>query len=604
MHDAGVMRTRITLALRLIAMGTLAYFLATGFRAGWQRDETDFPNYYTAAVLVRKGAPLRKFYDWTWFAREMGKAGLGTRVGAYTPQTPLTMLPMIGLARFSLQRAKQVWLVCNLFFLAGTLWMLSRVTRRPPEHLWLFMFCGYSALYANFLLGQYYVFLLFLLTLTLYLLHRGQTATAGLVTGATFALKLYGGPYLVYFVATRRWKAAAAATIAIVAAAGLAVWLFGWPDVQYYALQILPRSLEGGAVDPFNVRNQTMPTLLGVLLLREPLLNPNPLWNAPAVYFFLRAFFSIAVVLLAYLGVGGESDVWSDFGWFVIAALLMSTNISSYTFVIILLPFVLLLDRNRPLRSAYLALSCAALTFPLHLAKLFPKLWLLLALFVVFGWARWRKLPAKTLALAATMVVAASGLSAWRQMRSYEDEPGRHAEQMSVSETSLFSSYPAVTAAGIFFQSMDADQYVVRWQHGDQVEEIRLDGNAFQPMPLSDGSIAIEQAENGVSTMVRFDPATRKLIPTDDPVPTNERTSATSPDGKWLAYTTEERGGQHLWLRNMASGHSVQLGGGNCDSSWPAWELDSQALVFASDCGRAVGLPALYRARVPEHIGH
>jgi Tol biopolymer transport system component len=41
------------------------------------------------------------------------------------------------------------------------------------------------------------------------------------------------------------------------------------------------------------------------------------------------------------------------------------------------------------------------------------------------------------------------------------------------------------------------------------------------------------------------------------------------------------------------------LTGGNCNSSSPAWTLDSSSILFASDCGRAFGLPALYRAPVP-----
>jgi hypothetical protein len=34
----------------------------------------------------------------------------------------------------------------------------------------------------------------------------------------------------------------------------------------------------------------------------------------------------------------------------------------------------------------------------------------------------------------------------------------------------------------------------------------------------------------------------------------------------------------------------------NSDS--PAWELNSTAIVFASNCGRGIGLPALYRAEI------
>jgi hypothetical protein len=80
------------LTVRVLAAAAYCLFLATSFRAGWNRAETDFPNYYTAAVLVRKGEPLRKFYDWTWFQRQMNYAGVEAQLGSYVPQTPVTML--------------------------------------------------------------------------------------------------------------------------------------------------------------------------------------------------------------------------------------------------------------------------------------------------------------------------------------------------------------------------------------------------------------------------------------------------------------------------------------------------------------------------------
>jgi len=586
--------------VRLLALSALLIFLATAFRAGFLRDETDFPNYYTAAVLVRKGEPLHQFYDWTWFAREMDKAGLTRHIGNYTPHTPLTMLPMVGLAGLSVQHAKQVWLVCNLFFLAGTLWMLSQIAGRTVEQLWLFTFCGYFSLYSNFLLGQYYVFLMFLLGLTLYLLHRGQFCAGGIAAGVAFSLKLYGGPYLLYFIATRKWKSVAGMIAAVSSATAVAVALFGWPDVRNYALQVLPRSLEGGAIDPYNPQNQTMSTLLRICFLRDQQLHPHPLWNAPAVFFFLRAFFGLTIVLFLYLGARKADTVERDFGWFVIALLLLSTNVSSYTFVLMLLPFVLLIEGCGPLQSTCLAVSCVLLTFPLRLAWLFPKVWLLFGLFVMFGWERWRKLAAKSLALATIAIVLCSTLITWKQMQKYEEEPGRHAQQISAGGITLFSSFPVVTPAGLFFQSMGHHRYFVRWLHDTYFEEIWLEGNAFRPWQLADGSIGLESVDHGTSKVMRFDPATRSLTPSELRVPMIDTSSAMSPDGKWLAYTSDETWARHLWLRNLDSGQVVRVAGGNCNSSWPAWELDSRSIVFASDCGRALGLPTLYRMQIPD----
>ncbi len=195
------------LMMRTAVLLTFLFFLGTSFRAGWSNPTTDFPNYYTAAKLMRQGMPLRSFYDWTWFARQMNYAGNGMQLGAYLPQTPLTMLPVVPFAGLPPQRAKQVWLLLNLVFLLATITLFSKITRFSFEVIWLLTFCGYFSLRTNFLYGQYYVFLLFLLTLAFYFLHRSKRLLAGVLTGIAFALKLYGGPFLLYFVARRRWKA-------------------------------------------------------------------------------------------------------------------------------------------------------------------------------------------------------------------------------------------------------------------------------------------------------------------------------------------------------------------------------------------------------------
>src|ERR1700738_2250539 len=110
----------------ILALLMLALFLATSFRKGWTRDETDFPNYYTAAVLVNHGAPLRDYYDWAWFQRQMNYAGIEHQLGTYVPQTPLTMLPMVPFAGFPVRTAKQIWLRPHRRFFGGALWRVLK----------------------------------------------------------------------------------------------------------------------------------------------------------------------------------------------------------------------------------------------------------------------------------------------------------------------------------------------------------------------------------------------------------------------------------------------------------------------------------------------
>jgi hypothetical protein len=596
-----VSNSRVNLATRWLALFTFLFFLATAFRGGWKHLNTDFPNYYTAAVLVRQGQPLHSYYDWTWFQRQMNYAGVELQRGNYNPHTPLTMLPLAGLARLAPLRAKQVWLICNLAFLAMTVWLLSSVTRFRVEQVWLLAFCGYFSLRINFLYGQYYVFLLFLLTLAFYCLNRENQILSGALAGLTFGLKLYGGPFLLYFIVKRNWRAVFAMIAAIVCLGVVAVALFGWNDIVYYATQILPRSLEGGAIDPYNPGVPTFSTMLRHCFVREPELNPRPLWEAPWMFFFLRTFVTVAMIVFLSLGVALKpSTDRRDFAWFVIAVVLLSTNAASYTFILLLLPLVLLLKGSSPWQCAFFIGSYVLLTAPLGLLWLFPKVWLLISLFVMLGWERWRSLPRKWIVGATVLAMLIALIDARQHLRTYAQEPGQRFERVTVEEGAIFSSYPAVSRAGIFYQSMGRDRYVLRWLHDNRDEELVFEGQAFHPIASTpDGPIYFEVVANRTSTMMQFDPTTRKTTPQVTPVLVDTTKPVASPDGKWAALTSTRNGPEQIWLRNLADGREMQLTGGNCNSSSPAWALDSKSILFASDCGRALGLPALYRARLP-----
>jgi hypothetical protein len=589
---------RFKLVTRFAALLTFLFLLITAFRAGWTRAETDFPNYYTAARLVRQHQPLHNYYDWTWFARQMNYSGNGRQLGSYTTQTPLTMLPMVALAGFPPQRAKQIWLIFNLVFLGVTVWLLSRVSRFSPESIWLLAFCAYFSLRTNLLYGQYYIFLLFLLTLVFYFLHRNNHSLSGLTAGVAFALKLYGGPFLLFFAAKRQWKALIGMIAAVVILTGVALVLFGPADMHYYATQILPHSLEGGTIDPYNPGVPTFSTLLRRSFVAEPELNPHPLWEAPWLFFFLRSFVSLIIVALLLLGTSlRRTSDRNDFAWFVIAVVLLSTNTASYTFIILLLPLVLLLEESGPWRSAFLVVSYLLLTLPLRPTWLFPQVWLLLALFVVVGYQSWREI-ARWFALVAVVFAALlSFVDTKRHMQSYASEPGQHFERVVVQEGAIFASFPVVSPAGLFYQSMGKGRYVLRWLHDHCNEELSFEGHALHPTLSPDGkAIYFELVANRTSTMMEFDPSTREVKPVAVSVPRDSPISVVSPDRKWLAFESAQDGLSQIWLRDLSGGKETRLTGGNCNSSSPAWELDSQSIVFASDCGRGFGLPSLYRA--------
>jgi hypothetical protein len=85
----------------------------------------------------------------------------------------------------------------------------------------------------------------------------------------------------------------------------------------------------------------------------------------------------------------------------------------------------------------------------------------------------------------------------------------------------------------------------------------------------------------------------RRIMPTGYGPPV--RYPAFSRDGQWLAYSRQERGNWNLWMSPVDGRGERRLTRGECNSISPVWLPDSRALVYATDCGRGVGLTALTR---------
>ena len=598
---SGTRLARLRLAQRALIFVASLFFLLTAFRAGWIHFETDFGNYYTAAVLVRTKQPLRNYYDWTWFARQMNFAGIEGRIGAYASQTPLTMMPLVPISSLPPQIAKRVWLTVNLLLLLLTVYLLVRVTFMSVEMVSLLVFCGFYSLRTNFLYGQYYVFLLFLLTLAYFCLVRGGSVASGCVAGVAFALKLYAGPLLLYFAAIRNRKATAAMLATILCSCVLAISLFGWRDVEFYGTHVLTRSLEGGSIDPYDAGNPTISTLLHRLLREDPELNPHPVANNPELFFFLRTFANLAILIVITAAAGIRQTIKSDRGFacFIVATLLLSTNVASYTYVLLLLPVALLWRESTSSERLGLVVLYFLLAAPLPLGWLFPKLWLLVLLLWYAGRPYWRLLPIRP--IAALLIVAAcfAWLDARSRLRSYAQEPGRRFANAAGQNGVGFSSFPVPLHSGLFFQSIARGRYVLAWFHDDHTENLFFDGQALHPRAsTSDGSIVFDLVAHRASTLMEFDPS-RRIVRRASVAEVQVSSGAvTSPDGKWVAYTADSQGWEQVWIRPCAGGSATRLTGGKCSSASPAWEPDSKAIIFASDCDRGQGLPALYRAAV------
>ena len=570
-------------ALAVVALGLSAHLLLGPVRRGWSQMGTDFPNYYTAAMLVRHGEPLRLFYDWTWFQRQIHYAGIDHQLGGYVPHTPATMLPFVPLTWLPPQNAKRVWLVLELLFLGAVIILLSRLSGLSALEVLVLALLAHAALGTNFLIGQYYIFVLLLLTCAIGLLLRNTEELGGALMGVIFALKLYTAPFLLLFAVRRQWRALLGFVGAVAGIGVLTVAIFGWRGVWYFATTVMLRGLDGSVNDPYNPGWASMTAFLRHVLLSEAELNPHPLTEAPAAFFFLRAFYTLGVLGIALLVLSrGSQKPAHGLAWFTIVLFVLSPNTASYHYILLLVPVALLLKDASRLWGAGLILLYVAVELPLYSwdARFFPKAWLLLALAIYAGSRCWTSFgpqaqvpPRAVIATVAAAAVIASGETMHR-MRLFRVEPPQVSSPAVIDAGSNFSAFAAPAMSGLLYQAMSRESYVIRRAGASGSPEFSFDGDVFHPASMRSGeTIYFELVSSGESKIIRLRPDNRDASVVVGPE-WKPSEPAISPDGSKLAFIS----GRSLYL--WEGDRRLLLASGN--ASAPAFFPDGMRIAFAS----------------------
>ena len=264
---------RIRLLEPLIAISLGIYFLGSTLPPAWKTLNTDFPNYYLTARLVREHTDTARAYEWLWIEREKDHRSLDQRIVGLVPITPFSTLIVWPLASFPALTAKHIWIAFNLGLLIGILFLLSRVSGLSPTQAGILMAASYP-LQFNFLLGQYYVLLLAILTGACWAAQSRKRVLCGFLVGIATALKIFPLILVLYFLRKRDWRAVTSCSFTILAAACISIRVFGMEMHRTYIRQVLPWTLRGEGLPPFHLGSSSLSTVLHRLFLYEPQWNP------------------------------------------------------------------------------------------------------------------------------------------------------------------------------------------------------------------------------------------------------------------------------------------------------------------------------------------
>ena len=347
------------------------YLLGYTLPGAWKTLNTDFPNYYLAARLTRESVDPSRAYEWIWLQREKDHRNIDQRIVGLVPITPFSTLAMWPLTKLPPLEAKHAWLLLNLALLLPIAWLLRAVSGLSLLQIGCLL--GLSLpLHRNLLYGQYYILLLGILTGACWAAQRQRNYLAGSLVGIGAAVKVFPIVLTLHFLRRKNWQALLACLLTGLVCLLISTSVFGWSLHRTYLLQVLPWTLHGDALDPYNLASSSLSTLLHRLFIYEPQWNPHPAINAPWLFAILHPTLQLAILAPAVLWI--ETGPWSpartalEWSALLLATLTLTPLPASYHFTVLVLPVAVLCGRLLQERSRFLL----ATVIVLYLAVGYP----------------------------------------------------------------------------------------------------------------------------------------------------------------------------------------------------------------------------------------
>ncbi|WP_300490960.1 glycosyltransferase family 87 protein [Flavobacterium sp.] len=367
--------------LPIIALCGFYLYQASGFVLH------DFANYYFGGYFLSEGHFTSDLYFPDIFNEKISALGYTSVFTSFAPNTPFLALFFYPFHILDPYTAK---IIFNLISSVLFIYSLRRIFQHysiQPIYLVLVPFLFFIPIKNNLLFGQLYFLLFFLLAEGWLAYKKKQLFRMSLFWGIAILLKIFPALLILFLLFRKKFKAAlyligvcAGLTLLSVAISGFEIWFFFLKDV-------FPKASNGEIATAFVDNYQSFYMFTKRLLLFDPVENPNPLWNSPLFFKIVWITFKLSLLYIGFYCSQNRNKLFA-FSFWIMASILFSPYGSTYTFILLLFPFIFL-ARERGTSSTKIVLLlllfaiCNA-PLSLFLTKAFPFSYIRLAFVVLF----------------------------------------------------------------------------------------------------------------------------------------------------------------------------------------------------------------------------
>lgn len=289
----------------------------------------DFSNYYFAANFLTNGTFDSSIYFPHQFNLDIAQLGYDHIYTSYAPHNPFLALFFTPLTLFSLGAAKFIFNLLGLGLFLFSLNNLTKTYGTKPLYLVLIPILFFVPLRNNFLFGQMYLLLFFLLVEGFLAYKKERYVRMALFWGMAVLLKVI--PIILFgmLLFKKKYRAILYFGSVCIVLFLLSVWVCGISVWEFYFRSVLPKSGAGEITTEFVQNYQSVFMLLKGYLIGDD-----------SVFKTILFGFKLLMLGLAFFITRKENDLLHVFSFWILASVLLSPYGSTYTSILLLIPFV------------------------------------------------------------------------------------------------------------------------------------------------------------------------------------------------------------------------------------------------------------------------
>lgn len=257
---------------------------------------SDFPNYYVSSKLLLEGKDLSDLYSNQVFNDLIHSYGID-QSGKFSPFPPPTAFIMLPVAGFHPITAKRIWTCINILLLYGIILLFSRISKFNLRLSAIVVLLSGVALFNNFYLGQVYLLVLFMWMIA-WIQSEKRSAWSGLLLASGIAIKYFPIVTLPALLIRKNFKTIVAIAISLIGIALLSIIIIGLQPCNDFINSVLFDHLNGKleGQNPYAFAFQSWNSLALNLFSRDPIINPDPVFDWPNGVIILKAVVFLGLI--------------------------------------------------------------------------------------------------------------------------------------------------------------------------------------------------------------------------------------------------------------------------------------------------------------------